>query len=105
MNALSSIPEMNTTTSRARLSIRSGLHMQPPQMDILGCSIPIEDRQDTGTARKYKASVRPWDIRSADESSRLQRPSEDRDQFLFHFQARRHQSQQGNPPVSPYNPT
>jgi len=48
-------------------------------MDTPGCSFPIEDRQNTGTARKYKASVRPWDIRSADESSRLQRPSKDRD--------------------------
>ncbi len=74
-------------------------------MDTPGCSIPIEDRQDTGTARKYKASVRPWDIRSADESSRLQRPSEDRDQFLFQFQARRHQIQEGNSAVSAYDAT
>jgi hypothetical protein len=52
-------------------------------MDIPGCSLRVEDQQNTGAARKYKVSVRPWDIRSADESSALQRPSEDRDQFLF----------------------
>lgn len=72
-------------------------------MDSPGCSFQIEDRQNSEAARKYKASIRPWDIRSADESSRLQHPSEDRDQFLFQFQARRHQIQEGNSAVSAYD--
>jgi hypothetical protein len=74
-------------------------------MDTPGCSIPIEDRQNTGAARKYKASVRPWDIRSADESSRLQPPSEGREQFLFQLQVRRHQVQEGNSAVAAYDAT
>jgi len=54
-------------------------------MDTPGCSLRVEDQQNTGAARKCKLSVRPWDIRSADESGTLQDPSEDRDQFLFKF--------------------
>ena len=74
-------------------------------MDTPDCSLPVEDRQNTGAARKYKASVRPWDMRSADKSGGLKRTSEGRDQFLSQFQNRLHQVQERDYALAVYDAT
>jgi len=74
-------------------------------MDTPDCSLPVEERQNTGAAGKYKASVRPWDMRSADESGGLKRTSEDRDRFLSQFQKRRQQVQERDYALAVYDAT
>ncbi len=71
-------------------------------MDTPDCSIPIEDRQNTGAARKYKASVRTWDIRSAKESRVFCALRKTETSFSSR---RRHRVQEGNSAVAAYDAT